>query len=154
LLHICLIIISARKKPVIDWKTVNSAFSKPRRLHLVQGSDGLNHCPIISCDHPGFASRRGCRKHVKTIHTWYYYFDDKPNVAVDTLVISAAPNVANGKGSIVPSCSTDNDFVLAVATKQLWKSHKQSDISVSRALKFVKFSCDQSAKAEDDVLWP
>ena len=149
--------MSARKKHVIDWKTVNGAFSKPRRLHLVQGSDGLNRCPILSCDHPGFASRRGCRKHVKTIHAWYCYFDEKPNVAVDTLVISAAPNVANGKGSNVPSCSTDNDFARSFSQ---WlqsscgggKSRKQSDISVSRALKFVKFCCDQSAEAEDDVL--
>ncbi|CAB3985603.1 partial [Paramuricea clavata] len=29
---------------------------------------------------------------------------------------------------------------------------KKSDISVSRALKFVKLCCDQSAEAEDDVL--
>ena len=101
----------ARKKAEVDWKAVDGAFTKQRRLHLVKGSDGLDHCPITGCEHPGFASQRGCRKHVKRKHGWYYYFDEKPNVSIDTLVTS--PSALNGndeKGSkTIPSCSTDND---------------------------------------------
>ena len=51
-----------------------------RRLHLVKGSNGLDYCPVTGCEHAGFASKRGCRKHVKTKHGWYYYFDEKPTV--------------------------------------------------------------------------
>jgi hypothetical protein len=41
-----------------------------------------------------------------------------------------------------------------VASKQLGgcKSRKQSDIPVTRVLKFVKFFCDESGDAEEDVL--
>ena len=40
----------------VDWKSVDGAFPKPRRLHLVEDSDGLIRCPITGCDHPGFSS--------------------------------------------------------------------------------------------------
>ena len=149
----------ARKKAEIDWKLVDGAFTKQRRLHLVKGSDGLDHCPITGCEHPGFSSQRGCRKHVKIKHGWYYYFDEKPNVSIDTLVTSqSALNGIDEKGSkTIPSCSTDNDFARSFSQ---WlqsscgggKSRKQSDISVTRALKFVKFCCDESGDAEQDVL--
>ena len=55
----------------IDWKTVDGAFSKPRRLHLENDEEGLFHCPAPGCEHDGFASQRGCRKHVKTEHRIY-----------------------------------------------------------------------------------
>ena len=55
-----------RRKAQVSWKSVDGAFAKPRRLHLVKGSDGLDHCPVTGCEHAGFASKRGCRKHVKT----------------------------------------------------------------------------------------
>ena len=45
-------------------------------------SDGLDHYPVTGCEHAGFESKRGCRKHVKTKHGWYYYFDEKPPYAV------------------------------------------------------------------------
>ncbi len=54
----------------------------------------------------------------------------------------------------VPGCSTDNDFARSFSE---WlqsscsggKSGKQSDISVRRALKFVKFCCDENGEGED-----
>ena len=41
-----------------------------------------------------------------------------------------------------------------MAWKQLWwgKSHKQSVNSVTRALKFLKFCCDENCVAEEDVI--
>ena len=33
------------------------------------------------CNHDGFTLQRGCRKHVKNKHSWYYYFDKKPDSA-------------------------------------------------------------------------
>ena len=31
-----------------------------------------------SDDHDGFQSQRGCRKHVNTKHSWFFYFDESP----------------------------------------------------------------------------
>ena len=33
------------------------------------------------CDHNGFKSQRGCRKHVNTKHSWFLFFDEKPDVS-------------------------------------------------------------------------
>ncbi|CAB4042799.1 partial, partial [Paramuricea clavata] len=147
------------RKSKVDWKLVDGAFTKQRRLHLVKDRDGLDHCPVTGCEHPGFASQRGCRKHVKIKHGWYYYFDEKPNVSMDLFDTSlSAANGTNEKASrTVPGCSTDNEFARSFSQ---WlqsscgggKSPKQSDISVTRALKFVKFCCDESGDAEEDVL--
>ena len=53
---------------------------KPKRLHLEEDdSDGLYHCPMQACNHDGFTTLRGCRKHTKNKQPWYYYFDEKPN---------------------------------------------------------------------------
>ena len=56
----------ARKKPKIDWKSLEGVFKKPNCIWC-KGNDGLEHCPVTGCEHPGFASQRGCRKHVKYI---------------------------------------------------------------------------------------
>ena len=98
----------SRRKRQVNWKSVDGAFAKPRRLHLAKGSDGLDHCPVTGCEHAGFSSQRGCRKHVKTKHAWFYYFDEKPTVCTS----SCANDESNAnKGSkTVPCCLTDNDF--------------------------------------------
>ena len=70
----------ARKKPQIDWKFLEGAFKKPRRLHLLKGSDELEHCPVTGCEHAGFTSQKSCRKHVKNIHAWYFYYNS-PTIA-------------------------------------------------------------------------
>ena len=53
-------------KVKVDWKNVNGAAEKKRRLHLVTAEDGLFHCPVKNCDHDGFITQRGCKKHVKS----------------------------------------------------------------------------------------
>ena len=69
-------------------------------MHLVKDRDGLNHCPVTGYEHPGFTSQKGCRKHVKTKHGWYYYFDEKPNVSIDDFdTLASAANGTNEKAS-------------------------------------------------------
>ena len=64
----------------IDWSKIASASPKPKRLHLEEDeSDGFFHCPVQTCDHDTFSTQRGCRKHVKNKHAWFYYFDAKPD---------------------------------------------------------------------------
>ena len=65
----------------VQWRKIKGAFAKPRRLQLVSDPRGVFHCPIQSCDHIGFTSQRGCRKHVKKVHGWYIYFDSKTNIS-------------------------------------------------------------------------
>ena len=65
----------------IEWSNINGALPKPKHLHLEKDDvDSLYHCPIEPCEHDGFQSRRGCRKHVNNKHSWFLYFDEKPRV--------------------------------------------------------------------------
>lgn len=65
----------------IDWSKLENASPKPKRLHLEEDdSDGLFHCPVQDCNHDGFTTARGCRKHAKNKHRWYFYFDEKPDI--------------------------------------------------------------------------
>ena len=72
--------MSAQVKKRIDWKTVDGASEFPRRLHLEKATNQRYYCPVSFCDHEGFGSQRGCRKHVKTKHGWFLYFDSKPDI--------------------------------------------------------------------------
>ncbi len=92
--------------------------------------------------------------YVKTKHGWYYLFQRKTQRGLSP----CATTETQPKGcKIVPGCSTDNDFARSFSE---WlqssfgggKSGKQSDISVSRALKFIKFCCDENGEGEEDVL--
>ena len=65
----------------IEWSDIDGALPKPKRLHLEKDdADSLYHCPIQLCEHEGFQSQRGCRKHVNNKHSWFFYFDKKPRV--------------------------------------------------------------------------
>ena len=68
------------KRKEINWASLKNASPKPKRLHLEKESDEKYHCPLPNCEHQGFISQRGCRKHVKSNHGWFYYFDVKPDV--------------------------------------------------------------------------
>ena len=57
-------------------------------------TDSLYHCPIQECDHDGFQSQRGCRKHVNTKQSWFFYFDEKPNLKEITDLLKVARNVS------------------------------------------------------------
>ena len=65
----------------IEWSDIDGALPKPKRLHLEKDdADSLYHCPIQLCEHEGFQSQRGCRKHVNNKHSWFFYFDKKTRV--------------------------------------------------------------------------
>ena len=69
------------KKNKVDWSNVDGALPKQKRLHLEKDeTDSLYHSPIQVCDHEGFQSQRGCRKHVNSKHSWFFYFDGKPEL--------------------------------------------------------------------------
>ena len=63
------------------WKNAIGANPKAKRLKLQADNDGLFSCPVHFCEHGSYHSKRGCRKHVYTKHGWYYFFEEKPEMA-------------------------------------------------------------------------
>ena len=53
----------------VQWRTIEGAFAKPRRLHLVSDPGGVFQCPIRNCDHIGFKSQKRLQKACKE-NTW------------------------------------------------------------------------------------
>ena len=72
----CLLKVKKR----IDWRSLDGASEFPRQLHLVKATNQCYYCPVSFCHHEGFGRQRGCRKHVKTKHGWFLYFDSKPDI--------------------------------------------------------------------------
>ena len=62
----------------VDWKSIQGAAVKRRILKLSKNEEGIFACPVNACLHLGFKSDRGARKHVNTMHPWYFYFDQQP----------------------------------------------------------------------------
>ena len=88
----------------IEWSNIDGALPKPKRLHLEKDSaDSLYRWPIQMCEHEGFQSQCGCRKHVNNKHSWFFYFDEKPRVDLKLATNSAKVAL---KSSIL---STDDD---------------------------------------------
>ena len=70
----------SKSQESVNWSKLPNALPKPKRLHLEEDeTDGLFYCPVQNCRHDGFATQRGCRKHVKKKHAWFYFFDEKPD---------------------------------------------------------------------------
>lgn len=155
-LDVCRCFCMPRRDAAVDWKSLDGAFNKPRRLHLEKDEEGLDHCPLSNCDHAGFASRRGCRKHVKVKHPWYTYFDEKPTIYADKVKPVLDVTSSTGKTTL-PCCSADNEFARSLS---LWlqsttgggKALNQAQISVTRILKFLKYCCEESGEEESTVL--
>ena len=143
----------------IDWSNVANASPKPKRLHLEEDdSDGLFHCPVQDCNHDGFTTQRGCRKHTKNKHPWYYYFDEKPNITQTEAChkernrTEANDHKIPGKTRRVLSFEMSNQIAQEFLS---WltgsgggcKSDRQAHQIVSKCLKFLKFCCED----EEDV---
>ena len=63
-----------------DWSGAVGGFHKPRRLKLkFVETESVYRGPVKHCQHIGFRSKGGCRQHVYTHHSWYYYFHSKPS---------------------------------------------------------------------------
>ena len=83
------------KKCKVNWSDIDGASPKPKRLHLEKGEiDSLFHYPIQDCHLDGFQSQRGCRKHVNNKHSWFFYFDEKPNSPEITDSLKLARNIS------------------------------------------------------------
>ena len=61
----------------IDWSSLSGAKTECRKLYLKEDNEGLFKCPVVPCDHNGFATKREFRKHLHSKQPWYFYLDNK-----------------------------------------------------------------------------
>ena len=150
----------------VNWSKLANASPKPKRLHLEEDDcDGLFHCPVQICDHDGFTTQRGCRKHVKNKHSWYYYFDEKPDSAqIDSLHVDQnnkceaieqkiAPRKSRAIASFDPTNNiAKNFFSWLTGSGGGCKSDRQAQQMVSKCLKFLKFCCEDEEELTFDIV--
>ena len=154
--------LNKRRRDEIDWFKLANGSPKPKRLHLEDDdSDGLFHCPVQNCNHEGFTTQRGCRKHVKTKHRWYLYFDEKPD---STHVEACQSNQNEGNEQAIPhnirvaaffdmSSDIARDFLSWLTSSGGgYKSDRQAQQIVSRCLKFLKYCCKDEEELTFDIV--
>ena len=148
----------------VNWSMLANASPKPKRLHLEEDDcDGLFHCPVQICKHDGFTTQRGCRKHVKSKHSWYYYFDEKPDSAqIESFDGQANNNTATDQKTARKMRTVATfDKTSNIAKNFLsWltgsgggcKSDRQAQQIVNRCLKFLKFCCEDEEELTFDIV--
>ena len=159
------------KKCKVNWSDIDGASPKPKRLHLEKDeTDSLFHCPIQECEHDGFQSQRGCRKHVNNKHSWFFYFDEKPNSTEITDSLKLVRNVSmvntiqdqtsettKHAVKLLPSFSLSSD-IGEVFTKWLTgsgggcKKDRAAQQIVTRCFKFLRFCCEDEEELTFDVV--
>ena len=162
------------KKSKVDLSNIDGALPKSKRPHLEKDeADSLYHCPMQVCDHKGFQSQRGCRKHVNNKHSWFFYFDEKPAMKAVTVSLEVAKekqvtNSVDGASSLIrkPAKQTTRSFPsFAVSgetgeafTKWLngsgggYKKDRQAQQTVNRCFKFLKFCCEDEEELTFEVM--
>ena len=157
----------------IEWSDIDGALPKPKRLHLEKDdADSLYHCPIQLCEHEGFQSQRGCRKHINNKHSWFFYFDEKPHVD-----LKLAPKLFQSANEIVRLKYRWWFIVYALKTRRKieaflltfsqigeqfttwltgsdggYKRDRPAQQIVRRCLKFLKFCCKEEEELSFDVM--
>ena len=152
-----------RKKCKVNWSDIDGASPKPKRLHLEKDeADSLFHCPIQECDHDEFQSQRGCRKHVNTKHSWFFYFDEKPDskgidFSMENTIQDQTSETTKHAVKLLPSFSSLCD-IGEIFTKWLTgsgggcKKDRTAQQIVTRCLKFLRFCCEDEEELTFDVV--
>ena len=108
-------------------------------------SNGQFTCPVDHCEHGSFASQRGCRKHVKKHHCWYYYFDKPPEISKEIKDLKVEQECLNEKKVDTVNfpisardCVFEEQFLTWITSNAgggRTKTH--GELIVSRILKFL-----------------
>ena len=134
---------------VVDWKALPGASAKKRILHLKCNEENTYVCPVKGCLHFGHRSVRGLRKHINTVHPYYYYHDQKPIVnRKDSAVMPVMKNLRSSTHK-VPAFSLQKgigkDFLEWLTSScGGGKSAKEAMFVGRRAMKFLMTSLGQS----------
>ena len=117
----------------------------------------LHTLSIMHSKHSSFANQRGCRKHVKKHHRWYYYLDKPPEISKEIKDLKAEQEPLNKKKvdtvnfhTLARDCVFAEQFLTWITSNAgggRTKAHGEQ--IVSRTLKFLKFC--QHELSEDDL---
>ena len=139
----------------IDWSKIAGATPKSKRLHLEEDDeDGLVYCPVQTCDHDALTTQRGCRKHVKKKHSWFYYFDVKPDLCEMTShPDEVKPNTIQHTKKPLPSFDISSTIGKELET---WltgsgggcKTPRQAQQISRKSFKYLKFCCEEDEDEE------
>ena len=160
------------KRCKVNWSDIDEESPKPKHLHLEKdGTDSLYHCPIQECDHDGFQSQRGCRKHVNTKHSWFFYFDEKPTDSKLATNSSEIPKKSSTSGtdgdisqastkqgarlipSFSPSGQIGEEFTnWLTGSGGGYKKDRPAQQIVNRCFKFLKFCFEEEKELNFEVM--
>ena len=143
-----------RRSLYLDWKELNGAAKKKRILSLRPNQENEYICPVNSCLHIAFKSQRGIRKHINSIHPWYFYFDERPKVKREEAKEVCESSVRNSTHK-VPAFSLEigigKEFLNWLQTPcGGGKKAKDAKQIGRRAMKFLMVAFDEST--EETVL--
>ena len=152
-------LVMSKRGQEIDWSKIAGASPKPKRLHLKEDDgDGAFHCPVQTCENDSFTTQRGCRKHVKNKHSWFYYFDEKPDDCRN--IGSTDDNEEKGKLSFYSTKLLPSFDISSTIGKlfENWlsgsggggKSSRQAQQIIRSSFKYLKFCCKDD---EEDLSW-
>ena len=133
-----------------EWKNVEGASEKAKRLKLQPDINGAYLCPLSECDSNAYKSQRGCRKHVTEKHGWYFFFDEKPKIEdkFPEKLLNPAKKLSPTRTKTwdMPSfsnkCRLAQDFVTWISSAGGGgKDKSQADQIIKKILKFAKYCC-------------
>eukprot|EP00112_Aurelia_sp_Birch-Aquarium-sp1_P005739 Seg165.8 transcript_id=Seg165.8/GoldUCD/mRNA.D3Y31 product="hypothetical protein" protein_id=Seg165.8/GoldUCD/D3Y31 len=135
-----------------NWKALQGAAKIKRRLHLKKDKDGVYPCPVSECDHEGFRSERGCRKHIQTIHPWFYYFDKYPSDVVcekgkdqEDSLVNGNSSQLNSNGAVCEDIAFSEDFIRWMCScSGEGRTEVHANQISSRALKFLRYCLSEN----------
>ena len=143
----------------LRWKDVPGAAKLKRRLSLCKNDNGIFKCPVADCGHEGFRSDRGCRKHVKTSHAWFYYFDEYPKnifekeISTEEGIGNADMNPARISSKCIPEDVVFTEkfgkWMCSSTGGSRTKSHANQ--ICSRVIKFIQLSQDDVTLGEIQI---
>ena len=100
--------MSERKNLFVNWKSLNGAAQGRRILKLRPNQNGSYTCPVRLCLHADFKSQRGLRKHIDSKHSWYYYFEEQPEVKREEIINDQPPVAKKSSTKYKPFYSIEN----------------------------------------------
>ena len=135
-------------KQILSKASWKDAVGLPKRLKLLS-HNGLFICPVAYCESEPYRSKRGCRKHVFTKLGWYYYFEEKPDIAKVFPKFSTRTNnyqlpervKTSNMSMFLKTCVVGVNFkkwLQSLGCRE--KGESQADQLLCKVLKYLKYS--------------
>ena len=124
-------------------------YQKTQGLKLLS-HNGLFIFPVVSCESEPYQSKRGCCKHVFAKHGWYYYYEQKPNIAkvfLNLIHVETAINLfkrvkTSNMPMLLKTCVVGVNFKKWLQSPGGGgKGENQADKLLCKVLKYLKYCC-------------